>query len=90
MWNLIQELFSAFCHSDDYNRYQNPLWNTNSPDQITVIGIERLGNCFPDGTLRIEAIFLQDVISVQKSNKVGRKKLGITRWKPIDQNSIIY
>ncbi len=24
---------------------------------------------------------------MQKSNKVGRRKLGITRWKPNDQNS---
>ena len=87
MWNLVYELLSAFCHSDDYNRYQNPLWNTTSPDQFTAASITHLGNCFPNGTLRIEAIFLQDVISVQKSNKVGRRKLGITRWKPNDQNS---
>ncbi|RGB26239.1 hypothetical protein C1646_770684 [Rhizophagus diaphanus] len=60
MWKLVNELLSAFEHSDDYNCYQNPLW---------------------------KAIFLQDVISIQKSNKVGRRKLGITRWKPNDQNS---
>jgi hypothetical protein len=87
MWKLVNELLSAFEHSDDYNRYQNPLWSTTSPDQITAASIRRLENCFPDGILRIEAIFLQDVISVQKSNKVGRRKLGITRWKPNDQNS---
>jgi hypothetical protein len=79
MWKLVNELLSAFEHSDDYNRYQNPLWSTTSPDQITAASIRRLENCFPDGILRIEAIFLQDVISVQKSNKVGRRKLGITR-----------
>jgi hypothetical protein len=63
------------------------LWSTTSPDQITAASIRRLENCFPDGILRIEAIFLQDVISVQKSNKVGRRKLGITKWKPNNQNS---
>lgn len=86
MWNLVNELLSSFCHSDEYNCYQNPLWNTTTPDQFTADGVIRLSNCFPDGTLRIEAIFLQDVISIQKSNKVGRRKLGITRWKPNDQN----
>ncbi|CAB4431568.1 unnamed protein product [Rhizophagus irregularis] len=86
MWKLVNELLSAFEHSDDYNRYQNPLWSTTTPDQITADSIRRLENCFPDGILRIEEIFLQDVISIQKSNKVGRRKLGITRWKP-DQNS---
>ncbi|UZO28281.1 uncharacterized protein OCT59_021814 [Rhizophagus irregularis] len=60
---------------------------TTTPDHITADSIRRLENCFPDGILRIEEIFLQDVISIQKSNKVGRRKLGITRWKPNDQNS---
>ncbi|RHZ76771.1 hypothetical protein Glove_193g45 [Diversispora epigaea] len=46
-----------------------------------------LHNCFPDGVLRIENIFLQDVISVQKSNKVGRRRLGVTRWKPSEKQS---
>jgi hypothetical protein len=87
MWNLVHELLKAFCHSDDYNRYQNPLWSTTSPNQFTAAGITCLGNCFPDGILRIETIFLQDVISKQKGNKVGRRKLGVTRWKPNDQNS---
>ncbi|PKC51375.1 hypothetical protein RhiirA1_473741 [Rhizophagus irregularis] len=87
MWKLVNELLSAFEHSDDYNRYQNPLWSTTTPDHITADSIRRLENCFPDGILRIEEIFLQDVISIQKSNKVGRRKLGITRWKPNDQNS---
>ncbi|RHZ51289.1 hypothetical protein Glove_481g108 [Diversispora epigaea] len=87
MWNLIHELLSAFSHSDDYNRYRNSLWDTTSPDQFTAASIAHLENCFPGGTLRIEAIFLQDVISVQKSNKVGRRKLKITRWRPNDQKS---
>ncbi|GBC20034.2 hypothetical protein GLOIN_2v1785590 [Rhizophagus irregularis DAOM 181602=DAOM 197198] len=87
MWKLVNELLSAFEHSDDYNRYQNPLWSTTTPDHITADSIRRLENCFSDGILRIEEIFLQDVISIQKSNKVGRRKLGITRWKPNDQNS---
>ncbi|CAB4404002.1 unnamed protein product [Rhizophagus irregularis] len=79
MWKLVNELLSAFEHSDDYNCYENPLWSTTTPDQITVDSIRRLENCFPNGILRIEEIFLQDVISIQKSNKVGRRKLGITR-----------
>ncbi|CAG8673229.1 6511_t:CDS:2, partial [Funneliformis caledonium] len=58
MWNLVHELLSAFCHSDDYNRYQNPLWNTTSPDQFTATSVTHL---------------------VQKSNKVGRRKLGVVR-----------
>ena len=28
MWNLVHKLLSAFEHSDNYNLYQNPLWNT--------------------------------------------------------------
>ncbi|CAB4382623.1 unnamed protein product [Rhizophagus irregularis] len=61
--------------------------STTTPDHITADSIRRLENCFPDGILRIEEIFLQDVISIQKSNKVGKRKLGITRWKPNEQNS---
>ncbi|RGB22279.1 hypothetical protein C1646_748562 [Rhizophagus diaphanus] len=59
MWKLVNELLSAFEHSDNYNHYQNPLWSTTSSDQITAASIERLENCFSDGILRIEAIFLQ-------------------------------
>ncbi|RGB24426.1 hypothetical protein C1646_773121 [Rhizophagus diaphanus] len=62
--------------------YKMAMWK-----QITAASIEHLENCFSDGISRIEAIFLQDVISIQKSNKVGRRKLEITRWKPTDQNS---
>ena len=62
MWNLVHELLKAFCHLDDYNRYQNPLWSTTSPNQFTAAGIACLGNCFSNGILRIETIFLQDVI----------------------------
>jgi hypothetical protein len=87
MWNLVDELLSAFEHSDDYNRYQNPLWNTTSPDQITADSVTRLENCYSNGVLRIEKIFLQDVISVQKSIKSGRRKLGIVRWRPNEQLS---
>ncbi|RHZ48801.1 hypothetical protein Glove_541g10 [Diversispora epigaea] len=87
MWNLVHELLSAFQHSDEYNRYHNSLWNTTSADQFTMASVLRLHNCFPDGVLRIENIFLQDVISVQKSNKVGRRRLGVTRWKPSEKQS---
>ncbi|RGB22734.1 hypothetical protein C1646_775624 [Rhizophagus diaphanus] len=62
---------------------------TTFPDQITVASIKRFKNCFSDKILRIEAIFLQDVILVQKSNKVERRKLGITRWKPTNQKKKI-
>ncbi|CAG8445949.1 2852_t:CDS:2 [Funneliformis caledonium] len=55
--------------------------NTTSSDQFTATSITCLDNCFPDETLRIEAIFLQDVISVQKSNKVGRRKLGVKSFQ---------
>ncbi|RGB21950.1 hypothetical protein C1646_776936 [Rhizophagus diaphanus] len=75
MWKLVNELLSAFEHSDNYNRYQNPLWSTTSPDQIIVTSIERLENCFPNGILRIEAIFLQDVISVQKKNSISDQQV---------------
>ncbi|RGB28413.1 hypothetical protein C1646_819145 [Rhizophagus diaphanus] len=68
----------------EYQSKEIPL-GTTFPDQIIATSIECLENCFPNRILRIEAIFLQDVISVQKSNKVGRRKLGITRWKPTDQ-----
>ncbi|EXX66269.1 hypothetical protein RirG_125410 [Rhizophagus irregularis DAOM 197198w] len=61
MWKLVNELLSAFEHSDNYNRYQNPLWSTTTSDHITADSIRRLENCFPDGILRIEEIFLQDL-----------------------------
>ena len=86
MWNLVDKLLIAFNSSDDYNRYQNPLWTNTITEQFTFDGITRLKNCFSDGVLRIKSIFLQDVILIQKSNKVGRRKLGVKRWKPNDQN----
>src|SRR6266542_48167 len=86
MWNLVDKLLIAFNSSDDYNRYQNLLWTNTIIEQFTFDGITRLKNCFSDGDLRIKSIFLQDIILIQKSNKVGRRKLGVKRWKPNDQN----
>jgi len=83
---LVDKLLIAFNSSNNYNRYQNPLWDITSSSQFTFDGITRLKNCFSDGVLRIEKIFLQDVISIQRSDKVGRRKLGIIRWKPNDSN----
>jgi len=62
------------------------LWTNTIIEQFTFDGITRLKNCFSDRVLRIKSIFLQDVILIQKSNKVGRRKLGVKRWKPNDQN----
>ncbi|RHZ71748.1 hypothetical protein Glove_253g47 [Diversispora epigaea] len=89
MWNLVDKLLIAFNNLDNYNIYQNSLWNITSSTNFTPNGLLRLKNCFSDGILRIEKIFLQDVVSVEKkkSDKVGRRKLGITRWKPGDSNS---
>ncbi|CAG8786812.1 12201_t:CDS:2, partial [Dentiscutata erythropus] len=68
MRNLIHKLLSAFQNSNEYNQYQNPLWNTTSPNQFTAASIAHLYNCFPDGVLRIENIFSQDITLTQKTN----------------------
>jgi len=86
IWNLVDKLLIAFNSSDNYNRYQNPLWTDTITEQFTFDGITHLKNCFSDRVLQIKSIFLQDVILTQKSNKVGRRKLGVKRWKPNDQN----
>ena len=77
MWNLVDKLLIAFNNSDNYNRYQNQLWSNTITKQFTFDGVTCLKNCFPDGVLRIKSIFLQEVISTQKSDKVGRRKLGV-------------
>ncbi|RHZ80584.1 hypothetical protein Glove_134g30 [Diversispora epigaea] len=66
MWNLVDKLLIAFNNSDNYNIYQNSLWDITSSTNFTPNGLLRLKNCFSD---------------------VGRRKLGITRWKPGDSNS---
>ncbi|CAG8578887.1 67_t:CDS:2 [Funneliformis caledonium] len=55
-------------NQENYNNVKSIFEQEAASDDDNASGIACLSNCFPDGILRIEAIFLQDVISIQKKN----------------------
>ena len=56
------------------------MWNNVYQTQLTIEGVTRLKNCFPDGVIRMRAIYYEDVFKT-RSIQPGRSKLGVSKLK---------
>ncbi|RHZ47925.1 hypothetical protein Glove_564g10 [Diversispora epigaea] len=52
--NLVDKFLIAFNNSDNYNIYQNSLWDITSSTNFTPDGLLHLKNCFSDGDLNFK------------------------------------
>ncbi|RHZ51571.1 hypothetical protein Glove_476g74 [Diversispora epigaea] len=79
MWNLVKTLLQEFeCTNETF--LNNDMWKNIYREQLTVEGVIRLKNCFPDGIIRMRAIYYEDVLKTRPI-QTGRSKLGVRKLK---------
>ncbi|RIA87430.1 hypothetical protein C1645_827802 [Glomus cerebriforme] len=79
MWNLVNILLQEFDKTNE-SFLNNDMWKNVYRTQLTVEGVTRLKNCFPDGVIRMRAIYYEDVLKT-RSIQPGRSKLGVPKLK---------
>ncbi|PKY16092.1 hypothetical protein RhiirB3_381466 [Rhizophagus irregularis] len=79
MWKLVNILLQEFDKTNE-SFLNNDMWKNVYRTQLTVEGVTRLKNCFPDGVIRMRAIYYEDVLKT-RSIQSGRSKLGVPKLK---------
>jgi hypothetical protein len=79
MWNLVNILLQEFNQTNESFLNSNR-WKNVYRAQLTPEGVAHLKNCFPDGVIRMRAIFCEDVLKTMPSQS-GRSKLGVPKLK---------
>ncbi|EXX62975.1 hypothetical protein GLOIN_2v1761251 [Rhizophagus irregularis DAOM 181602=DAOM 197198] len=79
MWKLVNILLQEFDKTNE-SFLNNDMWKNVYQTQLTVEGVTRLKNCFPDGVIRMRAIYYEDVLKT-RSIQSGRSKLGVPKLK---------
>ncbi|RHZ77101.1 hypothetical protein Glove_186g150 [Diversispora epigaea] len=64
MWNLVRTLLQEFERINE-SLLNNNIWKNIYKEQMTVEGVIRLKNCFPDGVIRMRAIYYEDVLKTR-------------------------
>ncbi|CAB4391138.1 unnamed protein product [Rhizophagus irregularis] len=79
MWNLVNILLQEFDKTNELF-LNNNMWKHVNRAQLTAEGVNRLKNCFPDGVIRMRAVYYEDVLKT-KPTQPGRSKLGVSKLK---------
>ncbi|RHZ81047.1 hypothetical protein Glove_126g4 [Diversispora epigaea] len=64
MWNLVRTLLQEFERTNE-SLLNNNIWKNIYKEQMTVEGVIRLKNCFPDGVIRMRVIYYEDVLKTR-------------------------
>jgi hypothetical protein len=78
LWDLVNDLLMIF---DMNNPLEHPIFEKFPPPQLHSQGLTNLFNCYEDGFVRINSVFCQEVLKIEKLDPTGRRTIGVIRTK---------
>ncbi|RHZ87065.1 hypothetical protein Glove_40g137 [Diversispora epigaea] len=63
------------------NPLEHSIFKEHIPPELNKEGCEKLIACYPNGLERIQKVYLQEVLKIEKRNTTGRRAIGVKRTR---------
>jgi hypothetical protein len=83
LWNLVDDLVNIFGMTDPLS---HELFQDYPPTELHHQGVERLIACYQKGLERVNAVYRQEVLEIERKNTQGRRATEVARTRLKDFN----